>query len=250
MTVQATVRKVGPTLGNALATVFPFAFKVFAATDILVTLTTIATGQAATLVLNDPLGYTVALNADQNANPGGSITYNPLGVPLPATQTLTISSIVPEVQGTHIINGGAFFANNVEDAVDKAVINVQDLAVKVAASLQYPVGDPALGATLPTAALRASKNLAFDAAGNVIATAASGAAVPVETLVQVLDTIALLKALAVPAAAVTYLVRGFGALGDGGGGFYYWKAGDVTADDGGRVLQLNVGGAGRFNKLF
>jgi hypothetical protein len=170
MTVAATVRKVGPTPGNSLATVFPFAFKVFLATDLKVELTVLATGVVSTLVLNDPLGYTVALNADQNANPGGSVTYNPLGVPLPATQALTISSVVPEAQGTHIINGGAFFANNVEDAIDKAVINVQDLAQKVGAAIQFPSADSAaLNAVLPAAAQRANTYAAFDGAGNVIA---------------------------------------------------------------------------------
>lgn len=68
--------------------------------------------------------------------------------------------------------------------------------------------------------------------------------------VGVLDSIAALKALPVPGAPVTYLVRGFAAAGDGGGGFYWWNAADVTADNGGTVIQLNAGGAGRFNKLF
>lgn len=168
MTVQATVRKAGPTPGNSLATVFPFAFKVFLATDLAVTLKVISTGVETVLVLNDPLGYTVALNPDQNANPGGSITYNPGAVPMPATQALTISSVVPELQGTHIINGGAFFANNIEDAVDKVLINVQDLAVKVAASLQYPVSDSSPIAILPSAVQRANRALTFDGSGNPV----------------------------------------------------------------------------------
>lgn len=170
MTVAATaIRKAGPTPGNSAATQFPFAFKVFKATDLQVILTTIATGAQSTLVLNDPNGYTVALNADQNANPGGSITYNPGGVPMPATQQLTILSVVPQEQGTHIANGGAFFANNIEDAVDKAVVNVQDLSAKVSASIQFPASDSAaLNAVLPPAAQRANGALLFDSQGNVI----------------------------------------------------------------------------------
>lgn len=179
MTVAATVRKAGPTPGNGLTTVFPFAFKVFVATDIRVQQTVIATGVISTLVLNDPLGYTVALNPDQNANPGGSITYNPLGVPMPATLTLTIDSVVPQVQGTHIINGGAFFANNIEDAVDKVLINVQDQAAKLAFAIQFPSADSAaLNAVLPAAAQRANLVCAFDSLGNVIA-AAGGSNIPI-----------------------------------------------------------------------
>lgn len=171
MTVAATARKAGPTPGNSLATVFPFAFKVFVATDIRVQQTVIASGVISTLVLNDPLGYTVSLNPDQNANPGGSITYNPLGVPMPATLALTIDSVVPQVQGTHIINGGSFFANNLEDMGDKILINVQDLTAKVASSIQFPSADSsALNAILPAAAQRANLVLGFDALGNVIVT--------------------------------------------------------------------------------
>jgi hypothetical protein len=69
-------------------------------------------------------------------------------------------------------------------------------------------------------------------------------------LVQVLDSVAALKALPVPAGAVTYLVRGFAAAGDGGGGFYWWDATSATADDGGTIIQLSTGGAGRFKRLF
>ena len=70
-----------------------------------------------------------------------------------------------------------------------------------------------------------------------------------ENAIRFVDTIAALKALAVPASAVTYFVRGYYALGDGGGGFYYWKSTDTTADNGGTVIALTVGGTGRFNLL-
>lgn len=175
MTVQAVTRKAGPTPGNGVAIAFPFFFKVFAAGDLLVQTTVIADGTTATLVLNDPLGYTVVLNPDQNANPGGSITYNPAATPMPATKALTISSVMPQVQGTHIINGGSFFANNLEDADDRNMMAVQDLAVKVNASLQFPSVDGVLNATLPAAAQRASKVIGFDALGNVLTYAASSA---------------------------------------------------------------------------
>ena len=67
--------------------------------------------------------------------------------------------------------------------------------------------------------------------------------------VIVIDTIAALKALAVPSTSVTYLVRGYYAVGDGGGGHYWWNSADATADNGGTVIALDVGGAGRFNLL-
>lgn len=68
--------------------------------------------------------------------------------------------------------------------------------------------------------------------------------------VQVLSTIAALKALATPGSDLTYLVRGYAASGDGGGGFYWWDAASGAADDGGTIIQLDSLVAGRFKKLF
>jgi hypothetical protein len=67
---------------------------------------------------------------------------------------------------------------------------------------------------------------------------------------DVVDTIALLKAKNAPGNKHTVIVLGFAAAGDGGGGLYFWNAADVTADNGGTIIQLNAGGNGRFNKLF
>ena len=71
---------------------------------------------------------------------------------------------------------------------------------------------------------------------------------PQQAALQIVDTIAALKALS-PIDG-TYLVRGYAAVGDGGGGIYYWNSIDTTADNGGTVIALTAGGTGRFNKLF
>ena len=70
MTVAATTRKAGPYIGNGVTTSLPFSFKVFAASEMVVTKTTPA-GVESTLTLTTH--YTVSLNADQDANPGGSV---------------------------------------------------------------------------------------------------------------------------------------------------------------------------------
>lgn len=165
MTISSTTRKAGPYVGNSSATSFAFAFKVFAKADIEVKLTVLSTGAISTLVLDTD--YTVTLNADQNANPGGTVTYNPSGTPMPSTKTLTITSIVAATQGTDITNGGGFYPDVIEDMADRATIGVQQNAEAIARSLQFPIVDAALTATLPTAALRANKAVVFDASGNV-----------------------------------------------------------------------------------
>jgi hypothetical protein len=70
--ISTTTRKVGPFIGSGVATVFPFTFKVFTSADLVVVRTNTVTGVESTLVLNSD--YTVSLNADQDANPGGNVT--------------------------------------------------------------------------------------------------------------------------------------------------------------------------------
>ena len=72
MTISSTNRKAGPYIGNGTTTVFPFYFKVFTAADVEVVRLTVATNVEVVLALTT--NYTVTLNTDQNANPGGSIT--------------------------------------------------------------------------------------------------------------------------------------------------------------------------------
>jgi len=137
MTISSTTRKVGPTPGNGVAVAYPFAFKVFAASDLLVVLAVTATGAETVLALTTD--YTVALNADQNASPGGTVT---MVVAPTALQTLTLTSAVPVTQGTHLVNGGNFLANNLEDVADRSTIQIQQIAEPPAAQRRLPVVPP------------------------------------------------------------------------------------------------------------
>jgi len=198
MTISSETRKAGPFVGNGVTTVFPFVFKVFVAGDVSVTRLTVATGVQTLLVLSTD--YTIALNVDQNTNPGGSVTYNPSGVPLPATQTLTLGSVVPRTQGTHLLNGGDYFANNIEDMADRATIVIQQEAERVSRSLKFPITDSAgLSAELPAVGLRANTTLGFDASGNVLLGAVASVVVSaaMTPVVQAATTAAAAAALAV-----------------------------------------------------
>ena len=166
MTISSETRKAGPFVGNGVATAFPFAFKVFTSADVSVTLLTVADGTQQTLVLDTD--YTVSLNADQNANPGGSVTYNPSGVPMASTHTLTIGSTVARTQGTHLVNGGAYLADNIENMADRVTIITQQEAEKVTRSLKLPIVDSDPPDDIPAAAQRANSGLGFDALGRVI----------------------------------------------------------------------------------
>lgn len=70
--------------------------------------------------------------------------------------------------------------------------------------------------------------------------------------VFVVDTIAALRALATPTAPpvlTTYLVRGYYAVGDGGGNTFRWNSTDTTTDNGGTIIKLTGTATGRFNSL-
>ncbi len=74
--------------------------------------------------------------------------------------------------------------------------------------------------------------------------------IPLDSFPQIVDSIAALKALANPGGAQsTYLVRGYYAPGDGGGGFFRWNQADATADNAGTVIAPALG-AGRWNRIF
>ena len=102
MTISSTIRTAGPYAGTGVQQVFPFSFKVFVATDLLVLLT--VSGSSVIQALTTQ--YTVSLNADQNATPGGTVTM----LAAPATgATLNLSSQVPELQPTDLANVGSFY---------------------------------------------------------------------------------------------------------------------------------------------
>lgn len=160
MTISSSTRKAGPFSGNGVTTAFPFTFKVFAASDIRVVKTS-ALNVETTLTLTTH--YTVSLNADQDNDPGGTVTYASL-----ATGTkLTIVGALSELQPTDITNGGGFFPRVIENALDRMVVYVQQLREVVNRAIQFPVSDAAGSVSLPVASARANKALIFDADGGV-----------------------------------------------------------------------------------
>lgn len=137
MTVPASTRKAGPYTGNGVTTVFAFTFKVFAKTDVQVVVTD-STGTPTTLVLDSD--YSLVLNVDQDATPGGSITYPIIGSPLPAISTLTMIGAMTVDQLLDITNGGRFLPQVVENAYDKLTIIAQQQQEVLGRTLRAAVG--------------------------------------------------------------------------------------------------------------
>ena len=161
MTISSTTRVAGPFTGNGTASTFSFTFKVFSAADLFVQRVTIADGTTTTLVLTTD--YTVSLNGNQNTNPGGSITL--VAGALASGYTLTITSDIDNVQPTDLTNQGGFYPEVITDSLDRATIQIQQVAATANNALHAPISDGALDMTLPVKELRTGKFLSFSAAG-------------------------------------------------------------------------------------
>lgn len=164
MTISSTTRKAGPFDGNGVTTSFPFTFKVFAKSDLEV-VRTMPSGIEKTLVLDSD--YSVTLNGDQDANPGGTITYPVSGTPLPTGWRLTAVGDIDNLQPTDITNGGGFYPQVIENALDRVTMLIQQLDEEVDRTIRIAVSDDSTeGLELPAQDGRATRILGFDADGN------------------------------------------------------------------------------------
>ncbi|MEQ1771784.1 MAG: hypothetical protein ABL879_18320 [Devosia sp.] len=161
MTINTeAARKAGPYACNGVLVTFNFYFKIFTASTDLNPVLADSAGVETALVYST--NYTVSMNADQDTNPGGTITT------LLAYATgykITIGSAVPATQTTDIPNNSSFHANVVEQGFDKAVALLLDNKEKLARSIRGPISDEDVLVELPTAANRALKYAYFDSTG-------------------------------------------------------------------------------------
>lgn len=135
MTISSQNRKAGPYIGAGVTSTFPFEFKVFQVSDVLVVKLDTATNIESVLVLTSD--YTVTLNADQNADPGGTITLT--AGALASGFNLVISSQVPYLQETDLTNQGGFYPQVITAALDKLTIEAQQLKEEVDRSAKLPI---------------------------------------------------------------------------------------------------------------
>ena len=223
MTISSTVRIAGPYIGSGAATVFPFAFKVFAAAEMQVA--KLNTTSNVETILTLTTDYTVQLNGDQNGTPGGTIT---LPAVLASGYNLTITSDIANLQPTDLTNQGGFYPEVITDALDRATIQIQQLDQNSRA-IKIPLSDGVLDMTTPVVAERASKYLAFDAAGLPVVSAGTGSDSALRTDLAVASAVSAGSRLSgfrqtgtgATARTVdaklkdTVSVNDFGAVGDG-----------------------------------
>lgn len=208
MTISNTSRTAGPFVGNGVTAAFPFAYKVFARSDVMVARTVTATGIESILTLDSD--YTVTLNTDQNASPGGIIT---MAVPPPVGTTLAATSNISIQQSLDLTNNGGFYPTAITTALDRIVVNIQQLAARVGvgalnvgaaatlnalANLSTPTGSSLVG--FPGSAGRTVKDqldMLYYGVANVLDKQYAGGADPTNTV----DSYAAIKAAAAAAQA-------------------------------------------------
>jgi len=196
MTISTnTLRRTGPTPGNGVTTAFPFAWKVFAESEVTVVELVTATGVETTKAITTH--YTVALNADQDANPGG--TVNAVAAPA-STVKWTLVSGVQAVQPADLLTGGGYYPVVIENELDRAIILIQQITETGGRVLTLPV----------STALDVDATLPAPVANRVIGWNSLGTA-----LVNYANNVAdWLSDLAAPTGAslVGYLLAGVGAV--------------------------------------
>lgn len=133
MSISSQSRKAGPFTGNGSTTAFPFAFKVFQASDVYVVRANTAGVES---VLTSGTDYTVTLNANQNSNPGGTVT---LTSALATNFKLVITSAVPNLQPVDITNNGGFYPKVINDALDRVTIMAQQIAQEASRGVKVPI---------------------------------------------------------------------------------------------------------------
>ncbi|SKA37808.1 hypothetical protein SAMN02745126_05961 [Enhydrobacter aerosaccus] len=161
MTVSSTSSRV-VYQGNGATTVFPFAFKVQQAADLIVVYTD-ATGTDTVLSQSQYAATGFGLDA------GGTVTYPISGSPIAAATTLTIYRDVAPTQPTSISNQGAMWPQVIEAALDRLTFIAQKITDTASRALVVSATDGGTVNALPPKIQRANAYLAFDNNGQPIA---------------------------------------------------------------------------------
>ena len=113
--------------GNGAATAFPFAFKVWSTDQLSVSITS-------------PQGHTTAAQGwtASLGESGGTLTYLHNGAPLPDGWRLAIVRDMPFAQGIDLVSASRFDPQVIEDGLDQATAELQQLNEKISRAVIMP----------------------------------------------------------------------------------------------------------------
>lgn len=166
MAVSYVKRLAGPYTGAGQAT-FTFSFLIFDPEDVYVAKA--ADSTASSSVLEFGTDYTVSMNSDQDAAPGGSIT---LTQALDGSEVVVIGSAVDYTQTLDLTNYTRFPPERITEELDRIVVQIQQLAEITGRVLTVPP----TSSTTPDQMIQQLLQAQQDAAQFADAAAASAAA--------------------------------------------------------------------------
>lgn len=129
MAVGNVKRLAGPFAG-AGTKILPFGFKIFEPTDVFVALAEKENDPPKNLEYN--ADYSVEMNKDQEATPGGTVT---LTNALNETQIVSVGTDIPYTQTTQLTNYIRFPPETINTALDRTVVQIQQLVEQVSRAL-------------------------------------------------------------------------------------------------------------------
>jgi len=197
---------------NGSTTTFAFSFPLGATTDLEVYLVVDATGVGTELTLTTDYSLSFTNN---NLSKGGTITtvdtYD-------SGYTIVAIRNTAKTQTANFIRGQDIPEETLEGILDRQTMSIQDLWVAQDRSPHAPATDDDPDMELPNAIDRASKYLAFDAAGDAIASSGptGDSSIPVSSFMEtVLDDTDGESVMTTLGGVYVYNVQTFGATGDG-----------------------------------
>jgi hypothetical protein len=160
MTISSTTVK-NSYSGNSSTTVFAYAFKIFADTDLQVIIRS-STGTETTKTLTTH--YTVSGAGDAS---GGNVTFTSGNTPATG-ETVVIRRAVPQTQAIDYIANDPFPAESHEEGLDRATMTTQQMQEELDRSFKVSRTNTITSSEFTDdAATRASKTLGFDSDGNL-----------------------------------------------------------------------------------
>lgn len=227
-------------LGDGFTTSWQYSFIVPRTSDAILTYQD-ATG---TLIQIPQSDYTVT----GAGNPaGGTFAYTLGGVAIPSGTALAFERAVPYEQDTSLNNQSARYPKTLEKGLDWLEYQIQQLWGLSRRALRVSIMEGVIP-PLPSPAQRAGKILGFaDDATALPVVLSPGSIFPGSA--NIVDTIAVLRGLAVPASGAVAKVLGYYNAQGSGGGWFQYSAAASGADNGGSIIKptsINPANPGRW----
>ena len=203
MTVPTETARSGPYLGNGVTDTFAYEFRILAETHLRAT---IVDGGGIESVLTLGADYSVT---DVGNTSGGSVI---LTGPLASGLQLVITRNVPATQETDLENQGAFLAEVIETALDKATMLIQQEGERSDRTVTLPVTSAGVSTSLPGAVANAV--LGWNAEGSALENKTPNDGTVLPALLGSLTTAEIAQLLNINATTISPAQWGFlGGLG-------------------------------------